>query len=203
MSIIMQYQHSKKIDAIWSYGLGTRSWNLLVAFEEVPGRAAGWPVLQKASPAGSWSLSPLLTPDWKTFQLWSFKSVRQCIIVTSRFLDGWSLSLPAPQGEEGDWDSRVVGTPYLVPPQGHVRALSRYSNEALPEGVWDSPLCHSATGPMAPVLCWWGGPLEHRAFLSRFLNDHVPSSNASNEGIKQKFKGFQPSSQAKLMKLGM
>ena len=24
------------------------------------------------------------------------------------------------QGEDGDWDSRVVGTPYLVPPLGDV-----------------------------------------------------------------------------------
>ena len=118
-----------------------------------------WACFAKGKPGGKLIFEPLVDTWLKDFLLWSSKSVRQCIIVTSRFLDGWPLSLQAPQGEEGDWDSRVVGTPYLVPPQGHVRALSRYSNEALPEGVWDSPLCHSATGPMAPVLCWWGGPL--------------------------------------------
>ncbi len=157
------------------FGLGTRSWNLLVAFEDVPGRAAGGPILQKASPAGSWSLSPLLTPDWKTFNseaFWNYSGkpgkCPTCSIITFRFLDGWPLSLQAPQGEEGDWDSRVVGTPYLVPPQGHVRALSRCSNQVLSGGIWDSPPCHIATGPMAPVLCWWGGALEHRAFLTSF-----------------------------------
>eukprot|EP00434_Breviolum_minutum_P012551 symbB.v1.2.011057.t1/scaffold728.1/size168468/5 len=115
-------------------GLATSKDGITWQRQEVPGRAAGGPVLQK--------------------------------------------------GEEGDWDSRVVGTPYLVPPQGHAPWRLYYVGEAkgnpglsigVAECYEDDLLCWRKRGPDAADL-----PTDTREGLyKRVFEDAQKSKVAS------------------------